>query len=74
MGSLLMALGGIMLLIGWIWIVIHAFKNGKIAWGLVSLFIPFGALIYCFVGGPGSRPAAVYLIGMVLYLVGMYAL
>ena len=72
MQTLFMAVGGIMLFIGWIWIVIHAFKNGKVLWGLVSLFIPFGALVYCFVGGPGSKPASFYLVGFVLYLVGAY--
>jgi len=73
MQTLFMALGGILLLVGWIWIVIHAFKNGKILWGLVSLFIPFGAFFYSFFGGPGSKPAIIYLVGMAMYLVGMYA-
>jgi hypothetical protein len=31
--------------VGWLWVVVLAFRNG-IVWGLVCLFIPFAALLY----------------------------
>ena len=40
------ALGGLLLLIGAIWIAVIAFQNEEVAWGIFSIFCGIAALIY----------------------------
>lgn len=60
--SLLLIPFGILLMVFWLWMLIHAVTNKglsdgeKIAWVLIILFLHFlGALIYLFVGYSRSR-------------------
>ena len=55
---------GLLFLVFWIWMLIHAVTNNalgdgeKIAWVLIILFLHFlGALIYFFVGRPKATAA-----------------
>lgn len=47
-----MALGGLLCLVGfvcWVFIMIHAFKNGGALQGILCLCVPFYVLYYAFV-------------------------
>jgi hypothetical protein len=46
MGSILAAVGGLLVLIGAIWIAVIAFQSGDIVWGVLSLICGIVAIIY----------------------------
>jgi hypothetical protein len=60
----LSAIGGIMALVGWIWIVVAAFKD-SIGWGIGSLLCGIVALIY------GAMNFATLKVPVLLYVVGL---
>ncbi|HTN75414.1 MAG TPA: hypothetical protein VL096_09210 [Pirellulaceae bacterium] len=46
MFGMLAMIGGLLSLVGVIWIVVIAFQNGDTVWGIVSIFCGLAALIY----------------------------
>jgi hypothetical protein len=60
--------GGLLFLIGWIWLVIMGFKDGQWWWGLVVLIVPvLGGLIYGGLRWPGTKvPLILLVVGLLL--------
>ena len=64
-------LGAVMCLIGGIWIVVNAFRNSGVLWGLGSLFVPLVAQIYALINfGQNKIPLLISVAGIVLMVVG----
>jgi hypothetical protein len=64
------AIGGILLLVGSIWILVAAFKE-SVLWGVISLCVPFGALVFAIQRFAELKtPIILYIVGFVLSLIG----
>lgn len=62
----LLLVGGLMYVIGWIWLSVLAFKEG-IVWGLAVLFVPCVAFIFALIHGNEARlPFLIAVFGNVL--------
>lgn len=69
-----MWLGLVLLVIGGIWFILAAFREG-ILWGLGVLFVPFVSLIFLILGWPeAKRPFFLQLTGLGLILLAALAL
>lgn len=69
-----MWLGLVLLVIGGIWFIIAAFKEGLL-WGLGVLFVPFVSLVFLILGWPeAKRPFFLQLAGVGLILLAALAL
>jgi len=70
MGMMVLALGGLIMLVGFIWIVVNAFKT-SVLWGLGALFIPLVAQIFAIMNWPSNKTAfLIWAGGLVLYVAG----
>lgn len=69
-GGILMAVGGIAMLVFWIMTIIKAFKAEDTLWGVLSIFIPICGLIWLFMKGHKSL-AMKWIIALVVYIVGV---
>jgi hypothetical protein len=70
----LLYLGGLITLIGAIWLLVVAFKK-SIWWGLGSLLIPFVSLIFVILNWQDSKkPFLIQVAGVVLCLIGGWKL
>lgn len=68
----LVAIGGIVMLVGGIWILVKAFQE-SILWGLASLFIPIVGLVFVITHWQDAgKPFLIYLAGLAIYLVGVF--
>lgn len=66
--AILTTVGSVLFLIGWIWLIITAFKVGGVLWGIINIFFqPLTGLIFCIVKKAGWQPFIVMLIGLVLF-------
>lgn len=71
MPMVLMAVGGLLGLVGWIWIVVHAFQK-SVWWGLGSLLISPVSLIFALIHfGENKKQLLITLAGTVLYVAGL---
>ena len=71
MGSILMAVGGLMALIGWIWLIVVAFKASGALWGIVNIFFqPITGLAYCITQKLGWQQFGIMVGGWVLCILG----
>ena len=62
-----MGLGGLVALIGWIWLLVVGFKEGGILWGLVIFFFSgLGGLIFCIVHKKGWGAWIMIVVGGIL--------
>lgn len=69
--SILLILGGILMLVGWIWNIVVSFKTGGTLWGVLNIFLqPIVGIISAFMGKTQWAPVGVMILGMVLYFVG----
>ena len=69
-----MWLGLVLLVIGGIWFIIAAFKEG-ILWGLGVLFVPFVSLVFLILGWPeAKRPFFLQLTGIGLIVLAALVL
>ncbi len=61
------SIGGILILVGWIWLIVMGFKT-HVVWGLVVLLIPaLGGIVYGAVHWPGTMtPLIILIIGLVI--------
>ena len=70
------AIGGLIYLVGLIWLVVTAVQTGKdtadkAIWGLVCFFCsPLGGIIFYFVKKQGMIPLLVLIAGFVLTVIG----
>jgi hypothetical protein len=63
-------LGAILSIVGWIWLVVVAFKTG-VWWGLGTLFIPLVGLIFAIMHWSEAKvPFLVSIVGSVLLYFG----
>lgn len=70
LGSVVMLLGGGVMLLAQLWVLVAAFKK-SIVWGLLVLFLPFVSLIFIVLYfGDMKFPVMMYVIGIVLALAG----
>ncbi len=71
LGFILMAIGGIISLVFGVMLIIQAFKE-SVLWGLVYLFVPFGALVYVVKFWDQAKGLFLKsLLGLPFYFVGM---
>ena len=64
-------LGLVMCLVGGLWIVVNAFKNGGVLWGLGSLFVPLVAQVYALLNFAENKiPLLLSVAGIVLLVLG----
>lgn len=75
LGAILIVAAAVFILVGWGWLIVHAFLAGEPVWGLASLFFPLVALIY---GGlrleRSSLPLCVSIFGYIMALTGWLVL
>jgi len=66
-----MGLGGLLFIIGWIWLIVVGFKQGGALWGiLIILFSWLAGIIFCIMNKTGWIPLALMLVGVFFYAVG----
>lgn len=71
MGGILMGLGGLLVFVGWIWLIVVAFKVGGALWGiLVFLFNWLAGLIFAIINKTGWTQLGLMVLGWVLLIVG----
>ena len=67
-----MGIGGLIFFIGWIWLMITAFKETGALWGILIFFFSWIAgLIYCVMNKTGWIPLAMMIIGAFVLGAGM---
>ena len=77
---LFLSLGGILMLIGTIWLIIIAIQTGtstgeKVIWALVNFFCqPIGGIIFYVLKRQGLIPLILVIIGALLLGVGNYSM
>lgn len=65
--GILALLGGLIMLVGWIWLIVTGFKVGGALWGILNIFFqPITGLIFCIVKKAGWQPFIVMVIGLIL--------
>lgn len=71
MGSILMGLGSLLIFIGWIWLIVVAFKKGGALWAvLVFLFSWIAGIIFAVINKEGWTQVGLMILGFVLIVVG----
>jgi hypothetical protein len=71
-GSIVMLLGGLIGLIGWIWLIVIGFQKGGALWGiLIILFSGLAGLIFCIVNKTGWMQLIMIIVGGIIASVGM---
>ena len=70
MGILAM-FGAILMFVGWVWLIIVAFKTAGALWGIINIFFqPITGLIFCIVKKTGWLQWLMMILGLVLFAVG----
>jgi len=60
-------LGGVLFLVGYIWIIVLGFKAGGALWGILNIFFePLTGLIFCIVKKTGWLQWGLMVIGIVI--------
>jgi hypothetical protein len=74
MGIALAGIGGVLMLIGAIWIIVIAFQNNDILWGVLSFLCFIVFFVYAFQHLAQTKTALIlYAIGFVLSVIGQVA-
>lgn len=69
--GILAIIGVIVFLIGWIWMIVVAFKQGGVLWGiLVFLFSWIAGLIFAIMNKTGWTQVGLMILGFVLLFLG----
>ena len=67
----LLYLGGILCIVGGIWLLVVAFKT-SVWWGLGSLLIPVVGIVFAIMHWQAAKtPFLIYLVGVVLTVIGV---
>lgn len=70
LGTVVMLLGGAVMLLAQLWVLVAAFKK-SIVWGLLVLFLPFVSLIFIILYFSDMKfPVVMYVIGIVVAVAG----
>jgi hypothetical protein len=65
-------LGGLLFLVGWIWLVVIAFQKDGALWGILNIFFqPIMGIIYLLVNKAGGLQVALMIIGFLIMGAGM---
>jgi len=66
-----MAVGGILALVGWIWLIVVAFKSSGAVWGIINIFFqPLTGLIFCAMKKVGWQQFGIMVLGWVICIAG----
>ncbi|MBN1807512.1 MAG: hypothetical protein JW909_00475 [Planctomycetes bacterium] len=69
-GGLLIIAGAIVMLVGWIMILIKAFK-ASVGWGIASLLVGIVALVFAIMNWQDCKKAfLIWVVGFVVYIIG----
>jgi len=72
--SILVTVGGILILVGWIWNLVVAFKIGGILWGVLNIFFqPLMGIISAAMKKTLWAPVGVMIAGVVICVIGSAA-
>ena len=80
MGGIGMGLGGLLILIGTIWLIVIAIQTGqttgeKVIWALVNFFCqPIGGIVFFAVKRVGLIPLILIIVGYVVFAPGYYSM
>ena len=70
-GNIVGGIGGLILIIGWLWLIILGFKKSAV-WGILIILLNWlGGLIFCIVHKEGWLQLALMTIGAILAGVGV---
>jgi hypothetical protein len=65
--AILGMIGGLVFLVGWIWLIVTGFKAGGALWGILNIFFqPITGLIFCIVKKAGWMQFGIMIAGLVL--------
>ncbi len=71
-GGLVMGLGGLICVVGWIWLIVLGFQQGGALWGILIFFFSWIAgIVFCIMHKTGWVPLVMMIVGGVLAGVGM---
>lgn len=66
--GILTGLGGLVMFIGWIWLIVVAFKQAGALWGIINIFFqPITGLIFCIVKKTGWLQFGIMILGFILW-------
>ncbi len=69
--GILLTIGGILVLVGWIWNIITSFKMGGALWGILNIFFqPIIGIISALMHKTDWMPVGVMILGLILYFIG----
>lgn len=72
MGIILISLGMLVMLIGWIWLIITGFKVGGVLWGVLNIFFqPITGLIFAITQKAGWMQLGIMFLGWIIIIVGV---
>lgn len=72
-GGILVAVGGIAILVFWIMTLIKQFKSNDVLWGVLSIFFGILAPIWCFMNGHKSLGMK-FVYALIVYIIGFVLL
>ncbi len=65
-------IGGLIALIGWIWLIIIGFQNGGALWGILNIFFqPITGIIFCVMHKTGWLQLAMMIVGYIIAVGGV---
>lgn len=71
MGMILVLVGSLLCLIGWVWLLVTAFTKAGALWGILAFFFSWIAgLVMHFTKNVGLQPTLLILGGLVLIVIG----
>jgi hypothetical protein len=73
--QILAMIGGLLLLVGWIWTIITAFKGGGTLWGILNILMciqPLIGIISAVMKKAEWLPVAIMTVGAILSTIGNY--
>ncbi len=74
-GGLVILVGCLIFFVGWIWLIVIAFKQGGALWGILNIICqPITGIIFCIVHKTGWLQLALLIIGNIIAGVGMIPL
>lgn len=69
--GILSILGLVLFFVGWVWLLVTAFKTAGALWGILNIFFqPLTGLIFCIVHKTGWMQFAIMLVGLVIMIAG----
>jgi hypothetical protein len=64
-------LGAVIMFVGYIWLIVVAFKTSGALWGIINIFFqPITGLIFCIVKKTGWMQFGIMILGLVIFMIG----